>query len=181
MITSRPYDYRHRFIAVDRHFQLREFTDGQIQQFIEGWQYEHVPDRKAAREKGDRLWKELQKRPDIMPLARIALLLTMIVRVHFGMGVLPDSRVSLYAKCSETLLQDWWKAAGLSGSTLDRTDKEGFLSQLAFDMQSEFGEKLADLEEGGASNRPAEPGQAPEAISSGQWAPGGGGRGGQHH
>jgi hypothetical protein len=78
-------------------------------------------------------------------LARNALLLTMIVRVHFGLGALPESRLKLYEKCSETLLKYWGEAKeDLPASPIDFHQKRRFLSQLAFDMQGESEEQLAE-------------------------------------
>jgi len=97
IVTSRPHDYRQRFEAESwAHLDLAEFDDEEIQTFIAGWQKIHQPDRAAARERERDLWQALQSREDILPLARNALLLTMIVRVHFGLGALPDSRLGLY-------------------------------------------------------------------------------------
>jgi formylglycine-generating enzyme required for sulfatase activity len=145
IITSRPHDYRRRFeAAAYRHYELCEFDDAEIQTFVQGWRAVHEPDRAAAVDKGEALWKALQARKDILPLARNALLLTMIVRVHFGLGALPDSRLMLYEKCSETLLKHWASAKDLPASPIDFYQKRKFLSQLAFDMQGESGEQLAE-------------------------------------
>ena len=146
VITSRPHDYRRRFeAAAYRHYELCEFDDGEIQTFVQGWRSVHEPDRAAAVAQGDRLWKALQARKDILPLARNALLLTMIVRVHFGLGALPESRLKLYEKCSETLLKYWGEAKeDLPASPIDFHQKRRFLSQLAFEMQGESAEQLAE-------------------------------------
>ena len=120
MVTSRPHDYRRRFeAAAYRHFELCEFDNDEIQTFVQGWRSVHEPDRAAAVDKGEALWKALQAREDILPLARNALLLTMIVRVHFGLGALPDSRLRLYEKCSERLLKHWASAKDLPASPID--------------------------------------------------------------
>ncbi|NWF83177.1 MAG: SUMF1/EgtB/PvdO family nonheme iron enzyme [Bryobacteraceae bacterium] len=138
IITSRPHDYRRRFeAAAYRHYELCQFDDGEIQTFIQGWRSLHEPDQAAAVEKGEALWNALKARKDILPLARNALLLTMIVRVHFGLGALPDSRLMLYEKCSETLLKHWTSAMDLSPSPIDFYQKRRFLSQLAYEMQGE--------------------------------------------
>jgi hypothetical protein len=146
IVTSRPHDYRRRFeAAAYRHCELCEFEDEEIQTFVQGWRAVHEPDRAAAVSKGEALWKALEARQDILPLARNALLLTMIVRVHFGLGALPDSRLKLYEKCSETLLR-WWGEAkeDLPASPIDFDRKRKFLSQLAFDMPGESAEQLAE-------------------------------------
>jgi len=124
---------------------LCEFDDDEIQTFVQGWRSVHEPDRAAAVAQGERLWKALQAREDILSLARNALLLTMIARVHFGLGALPDSRLKLYEKCSETLLKYWGEAKeDLPTSPIDFHQKRRFLSQLAFDMQGESAERLAE-------------------------------------
>ena len=62
IITSRPHDYRRRFeAAAYRHYELCEFDDGEVQAFIQGWRTVHEPDRTAAVEKGERLWKALNR------------------------------------------------------------------------------------------------------------------------
>ena len=144
-ITSRPHDYRRRFeAAAYRHYESSEFADNEIRTFVQGWRSVHEPDRAAAVEKGERLWKALWARKDILPLARNALLLTMIVRVHFGLGALPDSRLKLYEKCSETLLvAGARRKRTCQASPIDFHQKRRFLSQLAFEMQGESGEQLA--------------------------------------
>ncbi len=138
VVTSRRHDYRHRFESASwAHFDLAEFDDDEIQTFIEGWQKIHEQDRAAAHEKVKDLWKALQSREDILLLARNPLLLTMIARVHFGLGALPDSRLGLYEKCTQTLLEHWADAKGLSKSPIDTTQKHKLLSRLAYEMQGE--------------------------------------------
>ena len=137
LITSRPHDYaKQRFPARDYpHYDLQEFDDDEIKTFIHGWRRAHEPDPAAAGEKADKLWGAIENRPDIQPLARNALLLTMIVRVHFGLGELPDGRLELYRKCAETLLKHWAEAADLPAGPLDRHQKEKFLGELAYELQ----------------------------------------------
>ncbi len=138
ILTSRPHDYRHRFEAATyQHNGLQPFDDGEVVHFIQGWQEIHEPDRKAAIEKGERLWKALESRKEILALARNALLLTMIVRVHFGLGALPDSRRGLYEKCAETLLKHWVAAKDLGPGPIDYTQKKKLLERLAWEMQGE--------------------------------------------
>jgi predicted NACHT family NTPase len=144
IVTSRLHDYRHRFEGASwRHYELCEFDDSEIQSFIQGWRAIHEPDQAKAVEKGELLWKALKGRQDILPLARNALLLTMIVRVHFGLGALPDSRLGLYEKCAETLLKHWAEPKGLEPSPIDFTRKHKLLERLAYEMQGEA-EQLSD-------------------------------------
>jgi formylglycine-generating enzyme required for sulfatase activity len=146
IVTSRPHDYRHRFEGSSwAHLDLAEFDDDEIQKFIAGWQKIHQPDRTVARDKGKDLWQALESRPDILPLARNALLLTMIVRVHFGLGALPDSRLGLYEKCTETLLKHWAEAKGLVESPINTAQKRKLLQRLAYEMQGEVEQLTPDM------------------------------------
>ena len=146
ILSSRPHDYRHRFDSdTYRHYDLQPFDDGEIVRFIQGWQDIHEPDRKAACEKGERLWKALEGRKEILALARNALLLTMIVRVHFGLGQLPESRRGLYEKCAETLLKHWADAKDLGPGPIDYTQKHKLLQRLAWEMQGEAEEWSDDM------------------------------------
>jgi len=146
IVTSRPHDYRRRFEDASWvHVDLAEFDNSEIQAFIAGWQKIHQPDRAAARDKGKDLWDALESRQDILPLARNALLLTMIVRVHFGLGALPDSRLGLYEKCTETLLKHWAEAKGLAESPIDTAQKRKLLQRLAYQMQGEAEQLQPDL------------------------------------
>ncbi|MCW5976609.1 MAG: SUMF1/EgtB/PvdO family nonheme iron enzyme [Bryobacteraceae bacterium] len=144
IVTSRPHDYQRQRLVDYAHFNIQEFDHEEIQTFIRGWRLAHEPDRAAAEDKAAKLWKALEARPEIRRLAGNALLLTMIVRVHFGLGKLPDSRLELYAKCAETLLKTWAEAADLGPGPLDRHRKEKFLGELAYNMQKERAEEMKE-------------------------------------
>jgi serine/threonine-protein kinase len=138
LITSRPYDYTHRFaISAFAHYDLCEFDDAEIQTFLKGWLRIHAATQADAEQRGELLAGALKARTDIQALARNALLLTMIVRVHFGLGALPDSRLGLYQKCAETLLKHWAEAAGLAPSPISYAQKHRLLQRLAYEMQGE--------------------------------------------
>ncbi|MBI1786096.1 MAG: SUMF1/EgtB/PvdO family nonheme iron enzyme, partial [Acidobacteria bacterium] len=144
LVTSRPHDYAGRRFPEDawRHVELCEFDDPEIRTFVGGWAGVHVADRSEADARAAALWHRLENRKDILAMARNALLLTMMVRVHFGLGQLPDSRLQLYEKCAETLLKYWTEAKGLGESELDYYLKQKFLGCLAFDLQGEAGAGL---------------------------------------
>lgn len=147
ILTSRPHDYGQvRFSDQEyAHFDLCEFDDGEIQAFIDGWRNLHEPNR-VERVKGTRdLWEALQAQPQMKALASNALLLTMIVRVHWTLG-LPDSRLDLYRKCSDTLLRHWGEAAGLGTGPLNLDLKRQFLAKLAFEMQDGAEDLRQDLQ-----------------------------------
>jgi len=139
ILSSRPLEYgRNRFAADEyAHRELCDFDDGEIQEFLQGWYRIHEPNRAAAGEQAGRLWRALESNRGVRQLAGNALLLTMIVRVHFGLRALPDSRVDLYAKCADTLLKHWLEAAGQEAILFfDLENKRRFLAQLAFELQN---------------------------------------------
>jgi len=137
IVTSRPHDYgRIRFTEQYRHFELQPFNDEQIQAFIGGWHRVHEPDQAQRTAKGDELRNALEQNERMKELASNALLLTMMVRVHWTQG-LPDSRKDLYAKCADTLLKYWSEAAGIGEDPLGLDLKRQFLAKLAFEMQNE--------------------------------------------
>jgi predicted NACHT family NTPase len=141
VVSSRPHDYRHRFDGITyAHYDLCEFNNREIQTFIQHWQAIHEPDPSRAKQKAQNLWRALEVSDDILPLARKALLLTMIVRVHFGLRALPNSRLGLYEKCTETLLKHWATDKGLPPSPIDANWKHKLLQRLAYEMQGEAGE-----------------------------------------
>jgi hypothetical protein len=148
IVTTRPHDYAQRRFDPSSfaHFELCDFNDDEIQSLIHRWSAAHARDPQDAQEKEQRLWTALEGRGDLHELARNALLLTMIVRVHFGLGTLPDSRLDLYAKCVDTLLEHWSAPGDLGKSPVERSVKHDFLAKLAFELQREAGESLRDRE-----------------------------------
>ena len=137
IITSRPHEYARVCFAADeyRHFDLCEFNDDEIQEFINTWYQLNEPGRVAWRKHAGELWHKLKSREDILPLARNPLLLTMIVRVHSSLSALPEGRLDLYRKCTDTLLKYWTQAKGLESSVLDLDYKHKFLGRVAFERQ----------------------------------------------
>lgn len=137
IITSRVHDYARRRFEPDtyNHFELCPFDDAEIAQFLLVWRQAHDPDRTSAAQGAEMLWQAIRAKEGIHSLARNPLLLTMIVRVHFGLGALPESRLELYAKCTETLLKHWTEAKDLPKGPIDLYQKQKFLGQLAYELQ----------------------------------------------
>ncbi len=114
LVTSRGYAYQHpweldRFAA----HTLAPFSQEQIDAFIGCW-YDEVRRLgwKSETEAED-LTKRLQaatRRPDLAPLARSPLQLTMMASLHFSWGRLPDDRVELYQEMVRLLLVRWQEA-----------------------------------------------------------------------
>ena len=116
VVTSRivGYDKEVRYDGLSfQHHRVARLTLEDIEAFVGDWyrvRIENKPDRQ--RHAGDlvRIVRDVESRA-IRELAENPLLLTIICLVHRIDAVLPDERVVLYQKCTETLLNTWhtWK------------------------------------------------------------------------
>ncbi|CAM3440631.1 NACHT domain-containing protein [Flavobacterium chungbukense] len=115
ILTSRivGYDNPFRFDSKEfNHFKVAKLSLQQMEQFVTDW-YEVRIENKSERNAniGDliNILKD-QNLTAIRELAENPLLLTIITLVHRIDAVLPDQRVVLYQKCTETLLNTWQTA-----------------------------------------------------------------------
>jgi predicted NACHT family NTPase len=116
-ITSRIVGYENPFRFDDkefRHFRLSSLQLPEIEQFVRDW-YRVRVESKAERERNVADLTRIIRDDDhiaIRQLAENPLLLTIVALVHRIDAVLPDERVVLYQKCTETLLNTWhtWKS-----------------------------------------------------------------------
>ncbi len=115
LITSREVGYDE--IRFDdrayNHFRVAPLAMPQIQAFVEDWYAVRLEHRAERGEHVEDLLRILND-PDqeaLRTLAKNPLLLTILTLVHRIDAVLPDQRVVLYQKCTETLLVTWhdWK------------------------------------------------------------------------
>lgn len=116
IVTSRIVGYEppHRFD--DRaysHFVVSRLSIAEITQFVDDWYRVRVDNEGERREHIKGLMRILEdpNYQSIRDLAENPLLLTIVALVHRIDAVLPDERVVLYQKCTETLLNTWhtWK------------------------------------------------------------------------
>jgi hypothetical protein len=91
------------------HYRLTRLQLPEIEQFVRDWYRARVENERLQRENVKDLMRILQDKEHeaIKELAENPLLLTIIVLVHRIDAVLPDERVVLYQKCTETLLVTW--------------------------------------------------------------------------
>ena len=116
IVTSRivGYDSYFRFDEQQfSHYRLTNLQLPEIEQFISDWYKVRIENKKERQENIDDLANLLRDNDHkaIRELAENPLLLTIITLVHRIDAVLPDERVVLYQKCTETLLNTWhsWK------------------------------------------------------------------------
>ncbi|MDJ0661945.1 MAG: NACHT domain-containing protein [Crocosphaera sp.] len=116
IVTSRIVGYDSYFRFDEKqfsHYRLTTLELPEIRQFINDWYTVRISNKKERRENIDDLANLLEDDDykAIRELAENPLLLTIITLVHRIDAVLPDERVVLYQKCTETLLNTWhgWK------------------------------------------------------------------------
>ena len=103
-ITCRTQVYDHEFDTLcEGIFEIEEFGDAQIRQFLESW-HNQMPEGKSA----DQLVATLADRPRILALARNPLLLTIIAYLYVDTQIiLPHSRAEFYERATFILLEEW--------------------------------------------------------------------------
>lgn len=114
IVTSRlvGYEAESRFDNSYGHYRVAKLKVSEIERFINDWYAARIDDVVEKNRNAADLVKII-KHPDsdsIRELARNPLLLTIVALVHRIDAVLPDQRVVLYQKCTETLLNTWYKA-----------------------------------------------------------------------
>jgi NACHT domain len=148
LITARPYAWPSGAQPARGVYALADLGDAQIEQFIHGW-YQSLVSRRwlapgeAERKRSDLLAARL--RPDLQPLARNPLLLTLMATLHTNRGRLPDERADLYNDSVDLLMLCWNRSIGADQALLDAlaiptlklTDLREVLEELAFRLQQE--------------------------------------------
>jgi energy-coupling factor transporter ATP-binding protein EcfA2 len=110
------------------HRRVARLMPGEIEQFVINWYRARVPNGTERQRHVADLIQILRESNGkaIRELAENPLLLTIICLVHRVDAVLPDQRVVLYQKCTETLLNTWhtWKFRGEDTQNRSRTEKQ---------------------------------------------------------
>lgn len=174
LVTSRPYAWEENsrarkighglqsanaWVCGDG-YRLGEFEPEQIKLFIERWypaiQAAGWMGQTGADEKKQSLLQAVE-RPDLRPLARNPLLLTLMATLHSNRARLPDDRADLYNEVVELLLQRWNESSGADRGLLDAlavpglklADLREVVQSLAFDAHSTSAGKagMADIAE----------------------------------
>jgi hypothetical protein len=150
VITSRPHGYATAGINGAAVLQVRNFTEEQVHNFVDGW-YLAVERHSTGTDSQDvthraslgaeDLLLRLDHAPALRDLTVNPLLLTMIANVHRYRGALPGSRAELYAEICQVMLFRRHEAKNLVVN-LPGDKKESLLRRLAFTMMQQ---RLSDL------------------------------------
>lgn len=128
VVTSRimGYDSSFRFDEDEfKHYRLTELQQPEMEQFVRDWynvRVENEEERERYVNDLIRIFSGIQYKA-IRDMARTPLLLTIIVLVHHT-STLPDERVKLYEKCTETLLSTWHNSKRRDENTMKRGNTE---------------------------------------------------------
>lgn len=144
IVTSRivGYEGEVRFPVPFSHFRMARLRLTEIETFIGDWYAARI-ENEAERRANVADLARIIRNPDssaIRDLARNPLLLTIVALVHRIDAVLPDERVVLYQKCTETLLNTWyrWKFKDEDEKSKGRIERRNRrrIEAIAFWMQS---------------------------------------------
>jgi predicted NACHT family NTPase len=143
LITARPYAWPGGSAPARGVYVLADLSDEQIERFIQSWYAALV--RRAWLAPGDAERKSndllaATGRPDLTPLSRSPLLLTLMATMHANRGRLPDDRADLYDETVELLMLRWNRQIGADKALLDElsvpglklSDIRAVLEELAF-------------------------------------------------
>ena len=150
IISSRivGYEKEARFDALGfKHHQVARLTLNEIDSFVRNWYRARVDNRQECKRHADDLLRIVHDRQaaSIRGLAENPLLLTIICLVHRIDAVLPDERVVLYQKCTETLLNTWhaWKFKIERQNRRNKVERRnrGRMEAIAYWMHAAMGEQ----------------------------------------
>ena len=148
IITSRIAGYnRTRFsVEIYRHFTLLDFDDDEIKEFVDKWYKSRLDNETEALRLANDLFNTMQIKKQILELAHNPLLLTIIGIIHRYETELPEDRLELYDKATESLLYTWDKWRDIIDERFTRVQRRQFLEKVGFEIQSlEKGEASGTL------------------------------------
>ncbi|MGH8548501.1 MAG: NACHT domain-containing protein, partial [Methylococcales bacterium] len=148
VLTARPYAWPGGPDPAHGVYALADLNDEQIEQFIRAWyaalvKHEWLSPGDANRKLEDLL--NARHRPDLLPLARNPLLLTLMAKLHTNRGRLPDDRADLYNDSVDLLMLHWNRQIGADKALLDElaipnlklSDLRKLLEELAFKVHEQ--------------------------------------------
>jgi hypothetical protein len=141
IITSRIAGYREiqQFPENDfKHLTIMDFDDDQMADFAKKWYSVREPLK--AEEKANDLIRTINSK--VRQLATNPLMLTIIATVHRSSAELPNERIKLYDKCTESLLYTWQREhkrpalRDIQRNLIQDREVRRRLEQLAYRMHS---------------------------------------------
>jgi formylglycine-generating enzyme required for sulfatase activity len=163
LLTARPYAWPGGPDPRQGVYALADLDDARIEQFVRGWYRALVERHWLSPGEGEYKMTDLlaaRQRPDLAPLARNPLLLTLMATLHANRGRLPDDRADLYDESVDLLMLRWNRQIGtdrallqaLAIPSLKLSDLREVLEELAFEVHKDAasGERLPAIADGTA-------------------------------
>ncbi|MEM7051917.1 MAG: leucine-rich repeat domain-containing protein [Acidobacteriota bacterium] len=123
----------HQPVATLRY--LSPFSDRAVQTFARLWFDQRTQANAASRASAESLWKALCERPNLLAIARVPNLLTLIALIFRKELDLPDGRPRLYDKIAEAYLETIDTFYNLSRQPFSIEQKKRWLGRVGFEMQ----------------------------------------------
>ncbi len=141
VVTSRIAGYNEAILSSDfQHFTVYDFTEEDVAEFAQKWYRAREGDTEVARGKADDLVEAIKTSPRVVTLARNPLMLTIIALIHRVEAELPNQRIKLYDKCTESLLDKWETVKRRGERFMTEEDKRRRLEWIAYWMHNMPGE-----------------------------------------
>jgi len=147
-ITSRIAGYSRTHFRVERyrHFTLLDFNDEEQEEFIKKWYRARLDNEGEIETQKQDLLQALKPKPNIKELAANPLLLTIIAVIHRYEAELPEDRLTLYDKATESLLYQWDNVRQIIDQKFTLRRKRQFLEKVGYTLQcQEKGEESGTL------------------------------------
>jgi len=122
LLTARPYAWPGGPDPGRGVYALADLTDDQIERFIRAWYAALVRRRWRLPGEVERKVSDLlaaRHRPELLPLARNPLLLTLMTTLHTNRGRLPEDRADLYNESVDLLILRWNRQIGADQALLE--------------------------------------------------------------
>jgi len=137
VVASRVAGYNEASLGGDfEHFTVCDFTEDDVKQFAHKWYEAREGNTEAARMKAEDLVRVIKDTPRVATLARNPLMLTIIALVHRVEAELPNQRIRLYDKCTESLLYTWEAVKKRGEKPMYDEEKHRRLGWIAYWMQN---------------------------------------------
>jgi len=136
VVTSRSAGYREAPLSQDfKHFTVCDFTEEDIKDFAGKWYRAREGDTEDVQGKADDLVKAIEDNRRVAALARNPLMLTIIALIHRIEARLPNQRIKLYDKCTESLLYTWEAVKRRGEEPASEEEKRSRCEKIAYWMQ----------------------------------------------
>ena len=129
-----------RFGNVEQGTTITDFDDEEIREFLDKWYKSRLDNETEALRLANDLFKTMGTKKQILELAHNPLLLTIIGIIHRYEAELPEDRLELYDKATESLLYTWDQWRQIIDERFTKNQRRQFLEKVGFSGSAPPGE-----------------------------------------